>query len=95
MANNNEKVHPELIEIALDKAEGFPFERFAIDFLSVVEGKSFVPLGGVHDGGADGVQSRELYETEKSGIFYQITVEANHRSKINKTVKRLEKFCQH
>lgn len=92
MASNNERVHPELIEIALDKTEGFPFERFATDFLSVVEGKHFIPLGGVHDGGADGVQSRELYETEKSGIFYQITIEANHRSKIKKTVERLTKF---
>ncbi|MGZ8190998.1 MAG: hypothetical protein ACXWTS_07170 [Methylococcaceae bacterium] len=89
---NNERVHPELIEIALDKAEGFPFERFATDFLSVVEGRNFVPLGGMHDGGADGVQSRELHETEKSGVFYQITVEANHRNKINKTVGRLKKF---
>jgi hypothetical protein len=92
MASNNERVHPELIEIALDKAEGFPFERFSTDFLSVVEGKSFIPLGGVHDGGADGVQGRELYETEKSGIFYQITIEANHRSKIKKTIERLKKF---
>ena len=92
MANNNEKIHPELIEIALDKAEGFPFERFATAFLSSVEGRNFIPLGGVHDGGADGVQSRELYQTEKSGVFYQISVEENHRSKIKKTVNRLKDF---
>ena len=86
------EIHHELIEIALDKAEGFPFERFATDFLSSVEGRNFIPLGGVHDGGADGVQSRELYETDKSGIFYQITIEANHRRKIKKTVDRLKDF---
>jgi len=90
--SNNERIHPDLIEIALDKAEGFPFERFAVDFLAAVEGKNFTPLGGLHDGGADGVQSREIYQTEKSGVFYQITVEVNHRSKIKRTVERLNEF---
>ncbi len=92
MGSGNERIHPELIEIALDKAEGFPFERFATDFLSAVEGRNFIPLGGLHDGGADGVKSRELFETGKSNIFYQISVEANHRSKIQKTVVRLKEF---
>jgi|GEM_PF-1203436 len=92
MPNNNESVHPDCISIALDKAEGFPFERFATDFLSSVEGRKFVPLGGVHDGGADGIQSRELFETEKAGVFYQITTEKNHRDKIRKTIERLKKF---
>ncbi len=92
MTAKQARIHPELIEIALDKAEGFPFERFATDFLSAVEGRNFVPLGGIHDGGADGVQSRELFETSKSDVFYQITVEENHRNKIKKTVERLKKF---
>ena len=87
-----DRVHPELIEIALDKVEGFAFERFACDFLSSVEGRNFVPLGGVHDGGADGVESRELYESDKAQTFYQFTRQANHRDKIRKTVARLKKF---
>ncbi len=92
MSTEQARIHHELIEIALDKAEGFPFERFATDFLSAVEGRNFVPLGGLHDGGADAVQSRELFETNKSDVFYQITVEENHRNKIKKTVERLKQF---
>ena len=86
----HERVHPELMEIALDKVEGFSFERFACDFLSSVEGRMFIPLGGVHDGGADGVESRELYQS--SNNFYQFTTQANHRDKIRKTIARLKKF---
>ena len=50
-----ENVHPDLIQIALDKTEGHSFELFAQDFLAVLEGRDFVPVGGVKDGGADGL----------------------------------------
>ena len=77
-------IHPDLIEIALDKVEGFAFERFAQDFLSVLEGRSFVPVGGVKDGGADG-----LYDCGDERKFYQFTRQENHRDKIRKTHTRL------
>ena len=51
---NIENVHPELAQVALEKVEGFAFERFTQDFLSVLEGREFVPVGGTKDGGADG-----------------------------------------
>lgn len=86
------RVQPELLEIALDKAEGFAFERFAQEFLSVVEGRNFVPLGGVSDGGADGFSYDELYETERAGLFYQITTQKDHRAKIRNTFQRLLEF---
>ncbi len=80
-------VHPDLLEVALDKVEGFAFERFSQEFLSVLEGREFVPLGGLHDGGADGV-----FECGNQRSFYQFTREENHRSKIRRTVGRLKEF---
>ena len=80
-------IHPDLVEIALEKVEGFAFERFAQDFLSVLEGRSFVPVGGIKDGGADG-----LYECGDGRIYYQFTRQENHRDKIRKTHERLNEF---
>ncbi|WP_153018634.1 hypothetical protein [Marichromatium gracile] len=82
-----ETVHPDLVEIALDRVEGFAFERFAQDFLSVLEGKEFIPVGGIGDGGADGI-----YDSGNGRSFYQFTRQENHRDKIRKTVQRLQKF---
>ncbi len=71
--SNNEHIHPELVQIALDKVEGFAFENFSQDFLSVLEGRSFIPAGGVKDGGADGIYDGgdertwyHVYTTRKS-----------------------------
>ena len=72
-------IHPDLVEIALEKVDGFVFERFAQDFLSVLEGRSFVPVGGIKDGGADG-----LYDCGDGRIYYQFTKQENHRDKIRK-----------
>lgn len=83
----NEMVNFELVDIALEKVEGFAFERFAQSFFSALEGREFVPLGGVKDGGADGI-----YESGKAGIYYQFTRVEDHRAKIRATRKRLEEF---
>lgn len=80
-------IHPDLLDVALDRAEGFPFERFCQDFLGAHAGRKFVPLGGVHDGGADG-----LFECGEDRIYYQFTREENHRAKIRRTVQRLTEF---
>ncbi|MDP3028571.1 MAG: hypothetical protein Q8O04_03585 [Deltaproteobacteria bacterium] len=85
--DSKNNIHPDLVEIALEKAEGFAFERFAQDFLSVLEGRSFVPVGGVKDGGADG-----LYDCGDGRKYYQFTKQENHRDKIRKTKKRLTEF---
>ena len=84
---SKKNIHPELAEIALDRVEGFVFEKFAQDFLSVLEGYSFVPAGGVHDGGADG-----LFYCEGNITYYQFSIQENHRDKIRKTYKRLINF---
>ena len=85
----HEPIPVELVEIALARAEGGDFEQFAQSFLSGLEGIDFVPLGGTADGGADGFRRLELCTTSRPGIFYQFTVQENHRSKIRTTVERL------
>ena len=82
-----ENINPELVQIALDRVEGFAFEQFAQDFLATLEGRNFVPLGGMKDGGADG-----LYVSENERSYYQFTRQENHRDKIRKTFKRLKEF---
>lgn len=85
MAQDN--IQENLVEIALDRVEGFDFERFAQAFLSGLEGKDFVPIGGIGDGGADG-----LYSAGDERYFYQFTRQENHRDKVRRTVRRLREY---
>jgi len=61
-------------------------------FFGATLGRSFAPIGGVGDGGADGVALPELYEADRPGEVLQATVQEDHRSKIRQTVKRLREF---
>jgi hypothetical protein len=92
MSNYEMRVTSEVIAIALERVEGFPFERFACDFLASLDGRDFVPMGGVGDGGADALISSELYKTTKTDLFYQFTIQKDHRSKIRQTISRLIEF---
>lgn len=90
MANTN--ISSEIAIIALDRAEGSRFEQFSNDFISAIEGCAFIPLGGTHDGGADGFRESEIYESTRNNVFYQFTVQEDHRGKIVGTIKRLKEF---
>lgn len=83
-----------LIEIALEHVDGASFERFFQAFYSAFIGAEFIPTGGLHDGGADGIQDTQVLERkgDKKGSFYQASVQADHRSKIRRTVRRLQEF---
>ena len=88
-----ESVHPDLVKIALDKVEGFQFERFVNDFYPTMVGASFVPLGGVHDGGADAFEGGLIHEEAGApNVFYQASVQEDFRGKIRRTVSRLREF---
>lgn len=88
-----DEVNTKLAKVALDNCEGFPFEEFAHDFFSSIIGTNFVPVGGVSDGGADGIHEQGLFSVEdKPSVFYQISIEKNHRPKIKKTIDRLVEF---
>jgi hypothetical protein len=85
-----EPVHPDLVKIALDKAEGFQFERFVNDFYPSIVGARFVPVGGMHDGGADAFAGSPVHEEVGAPtVFYQASVQEDFRGKIRHTVKRL------
>jgi len=87
-------VNLKLVEIALDHVGGTDFERFFQTFYPAIAGIEFIPLGGVHDGGADAFQGEGLFEgkARRPGTFYQATTQEDHRAKIRHTVKRLRKF---
>jgi hypothetical protein len=67
------------------------FRKVFHPFFSSISGIKFVPLGGHHDGGADAFTEQELFEGEKAGQFWQASIEKDHRSKIRRTVRRLQK----
>jgi hypothetical protein len=87
-----EPIHPDVIRIALDRAEGFPFERFVGDFYAAIAGVTFAPLGGVKDGGADARDVGLFADSRRADAFYQVSVEEDVQAKIRKTVARLREF---
>ena len=88
-----EPPHPDLVKVALDKTTGQEFEQFALSFLAARLGACFVPMGGLYDGGADGLLEEPIYENaNRSTAFMQASIEKGPASKIRKTVKRLREF---
>jgi len=66
-----ELIHDDVARIALDRVEGFAFERFASACYSSLVGVTFVPLGGVKAGGADGYEGTIYEDGSRSGAYYQ------------------------
>ena len=87
-------VNQELAEIALDRISGVEFERFFRTFYPALADIEFVPLGGVHDGGADAYHGEDLLERKgaRPGTFYQASTQEDYRGKIRHTVRRLREF---
>lgn len=86
-------VYADLVTVALERVEGNPFERFVNAFYPAVAGVTYVPLGGTHDGGADGLFDLGLSEVRgKQSAFLQASTQEDHRSKIRETIKRLLAF---
>ncbi|MBW3670181.1 MAG: hypothetical protein KY432_00760, partial [Acidobacteria bacterium] len=81
----------EAFEFALSQIkDGDIFERFAQDFLCQYKGQNFHPVGGIHDRGIDGLE--RCYEPE--GVrqtIYQMSIEADTRAKVRKTLTALQK----
>jgi hypothetical protein len=82
-------INHELVPIALQHADGGEFENFANAFFSALLGVDFVPLGGMHDGGADAFLAS--VSADEEGRFLQATIRADHRTKIRQTLQALEK----
>ena len=82
-------VEHKLVEIALAHVPTGDFEKFVNTFMAAIFGPDFIPMGGVHDGGADAFRDLGLYETRSQGTFYQTSIQENHKAKITYTVRRL------
>ncbi len=85
-------IDEKLIEIGLDKLDGDTFESFAQSVIAALRGIEFTPLGGMHDGGADGLMHAGVSQrTDKPHIFLQCSIEADYEGKIRRTLASLEK----
>ncbi|MYA73390.1 MAG: hypothetical protein F4Y27_01745 [Acidimicrobiaceae bacterium] len=80
----------ELVRIALDRTNGTEFETFVLSFLSSKLGAAFVPLGGLHDGGADGLVDTNIFmNNDRQSAFMQASIDRDPIAKIRRTMRRL------
>ncbi len=70
----------------LKMSDGFRFEDFAKAILNITQGLNFVPVGGIHDGGQDSF----VYESSDKRIVYQFSIRKDWRTKIRKTIERIQ-----
>lgn len=84
-------INTNLVRIALNSVGGFQFEDFVNQFYAALVGASFIPLGGVKDGGADGTDEK-IFEASGGRSFYQASIERSPEDKIRRTVQRLREF---
>lgn len=87
-------VSEDLFRYVMKDIAGGRFEAFAKLVFSAVYGEQFVPLGGIHDGGADGVMSAYVQEVQgKATTFIQFsaTDELKAAGKIKDTIAALRK----
>jgi len=92
---DNINITPDLVLRTLaDNTNGFLFESFAQTFYSGVSNNNFKPVGGLFDGGADGInEDIGLYEEENTNTsFMQISIDKSPKYKINRTIKRLKEY---
>jgi hypothetical protein len=85
-----EMIDERLVREALLRVETGPFERFGQTFYGAVKDREFLPLGGFHDGGADGFV--EVYGDETEKNYIQITKQQTTTKKIRDTVQRLREY---
>ncbi|TIH32258.1 hypothetical protein [Subtercola vilae] len=83
-------VDPNLVEVALERVQGTIFETFTNEFFPPLLGADYSPLGGMHDGGADGFGGDIVHERlGRAGVFYQASVQKDSKAKIRSTIARL------
>ena len=67
------QISDELFGYLMDRAGGTKFESLAKTAMAEEYGENFTPLGGIHDGGADGLISSFIQEGKKPHSFAQFT----------------------
>src|SRR5579862_515135 len=88
---NTESIDLQAFDYILDKvSDGFLFERFVQDLLCQIIGVEFIPAGGVKDRGIDGLDHTS-FPTGNERTIYQVSIEADPKAKILKTLNSLRK----
>jgi hypothetical protein len=82
-------VNNKLVAVALAEIDATGFERFGQAFYAALVGRAFVPLGGMHDGGADGYFAPELFGDDEAHHYLQVSKQKTFATKIRGTVARL------
>ena len=86
-------VPEDLFSYLMSRITGVRFEIFAKQLFGLVFKETFIPMGGIHDGGADGALSSYVQEISgKPNTFVQftITAEGGVKGKVNETIKALK-----
>jgi hypothetical protein len=82
-------INHEAVPMAFERIDGTGFENFSNAFFAALLGADFIPLGGMHDGGADAFLAD--ISTDQKGRFLQSTIRPDHRTKIRLTLDSLAK----
>lgn len=70
---------------------GSVFEEFAKQFVAASQDSlDFVPIGGTHDGGIDGLECTWSPAGRVKKTVYQFSIESDSHAKIRRTLKRLK-----
>lgn len=77
---------------AIDECDPSSFERFVQAFHGAIVGSTFVPLGGMHDGGADGIDDQIFESSARGSTFLQASKTSEIKRKIRDTISRLREF---
>lgn len=95
-------INQKLVAVALKDVDTTNFERFAQTFYGAMQDREFVPLGGMHDGGAEGYDAPllgpEVFEDETkqnfilADSFIQVSKQETTNKKIRDTVARLKVY---
>lgn len=87
-------IRSELLNYVGASVTGIKFESFAKRLFEIEYGHHFIPLGGMHDGGADGVLLsgiRECAEEPNTFAQFSATKESSAQNKVDGTVAALQK----
>lgn len=76
-------------EIALSRVGSADFENFCQSFFASTLGSEYVPMGGHHDGGADGALDERVFGNDRMQRFLQASISPDFKVKIRSTVRRL------
>jgi hypothetical protein len=87
-----EPLNLKLVPIALSASDTGDFERFGQAFYAALSGRAFIPLGGMHDGGAEGFLEPELFGDNAAHHFLQISKQKGLDAKVRQTAARLRQF---